>query len=266
MSAKQQTQPKVHKLEPAHQTAVSEAVQPGLVLLPTGVSQVGLLDGLPGHSTAWKLRQTAVMNLQRRHGNQHVQRLVQRDDDPKTAPPTALPTFDFEEKADTRKGQPFDSVYRPVGPAPQTGDLDIYLWVHITFRNFSLKLLKNQEFNTEEIKKWKPTDQQKRDFEWQPDEKEQFETGFMKSVQAGWSEKHTLVLKDPTFSEYRTRVNVNVVSVSDPKLAHVKITAQKMPKDAPRIRSFVEEGKAVLDIRDPDVEEDRKVPDVRYVR
>ncbi len=214
-----------------------------------------------------------MLPVQQQYGNHTLQRLIQRDTDPITTipdttntPSAPLPTFDFEEKADTRKDQPFESVYRPVGPVPQTGDLDIYLWVHITYRNFSLKLLKNHEFDTEEIKKWKPTDEQKRDFEWQADERESFELGFMKSVQADWSEKHTLVLRAPQFSEYRARVNVNVVSVSDPKLANVKIAAQKMPKDAPRIRSFVKNGKAVLDIRDPDVEEDRIVPDVRYVR
>jgi hypothetical protein len=277
MSAKQpaQAKTKTPKPEPTSQ-ATPEIAQLGPGLFPAGLGQVVALNGLPSLPTTRRLRETAVLQLQRQHGNQYVQRFIQRDDDPKTAvpdatnaPPAPLPTFDFEEKADTRKDQPFDSVYRPVGPAPQTGNLDIYLWVHITYRNFSLGLLKNREFNTEEIKEWikkKLTDEQKRDFTWQPDEKEKFESGFMKSVQAGWSEKHTLVLKDPQFSEYRARVNVNVISVSDPKLANVKITAQKMPKDAPRIRSFVKDSKAVLDNRDPDVEEDRKVPDVRYVR
>ena len=89
----------------------------------------------------------------------------------------------------------------------------------------------------------------------------------MKSVEEDWSDKHTLVLKDPKFSEYKSRVNVQVVSVSDPKLAHVKIIAQKMPKNAPRIRSYVgADGKAVLDIQDPQKKEANKVPDIRYVR
>jgi hypothetical protein len=79
MSSKQQAQSKVQKPEPARQTAVSEAAQVGPDLLPAGLGQIESLNGLPSHGTARRVRQTALLCLQQRYGNNYVQRqLAQR--------------------------------------------------------------------------------------------------------------------------------------------------------------------------------------------
>ena len=86
------------------------------------------------------LRQHHIRQLQTQYGNRQTQNFVQRNNGEQPSDvfdsASSLPTFDFSEKSDEREGQPFDASYRPVGPAPQIGDLDIFLWVHITYRNF----------------------------------------------------------------------------------------------------------------------------------
>ncbi|MFO7540965.1 MAG: hypothetical protein R6X32_23225 [Chloroflexota bacterium] len=110
MSSKQKAPTKVQKPEPAHQTAVSETAQVGPDLLPVGLGQIGSLNGLPPHGTARRMRQTAVLQMQRQQGNTSVQRIlaghsqssfksngvptVQRDD---TGDPEEMPSE--EEKA-----------------------------------------------------------------------------------------------------------------------------------------------------------------------
>jgi outer membrane protein OmpA-like peptidoglycan-associated protein len=206
-----------------------------------------------------------LLGLQSHVGNASLGRaLAQRQQDAgtATAPPQgapALPTFQFT--STSAQGDRFDSEYVPVGPAPQVGDLNINLWVHITFAPFTRAMMRRPEFRGH---RW--TREQMRDFAWTDAEKETFENGFMSSVMSAWSGQHTLRLNEPGFSEYRCRVNVNVIAVSERSVAHVKMTAQKVPRGAPRFRSFVHGDEATLDIRDPTEPETRDEPTGGIVR
>lgn len=104
------------------------------------------------------------------------------------------------------------------------------------------------------------------DFEWTDAEREKFETDFMSSVMDAWGGKFMLHLDDPNFAEYLCKVTVNVMTISDPGQAHTKITAQKVPKGAPRFRSFVSGDEATLDIRDPSEPETAEVFERKLVR
>jgi outer membrane protein OmpA-like peptidoglycan-associated protein len=268
MSDKQQNQAKVQKPEPARQTATAETAPLGPELLPAGLGQIGSLNGLPDHSTARSLRQASVLQIQRQFGNNHLQRMLIQRYDPDagtdsgaadTAVAEARPTFQFV--SSRQEGSRFDSSYTPVGPAPEVGDLDINLWVHITYAPFTRAMMRSPDFRAH---RW--TREQMADFAWTDDEKQTFETGFIGSVQSAWSAQHTLRLNDPDFSEYRCRVNVNVIAVSEPGLAHTRITAQKVPAGAPRFRSFVAGDTATLDIRDPSEPETHEVRDRPIIR
>ena len=156
----------------------------------------------------------------------------------------ALPTFDFSEKSQSF-GR-FDARYTPVGPAPAEGKLDITLKVHITYEDFSAQRKRKDPY-----KNLKFTKEQLSDFNWTPAEKIKFAADFISSVQSGWSSKFKFRLKDPAFAEYVTAVNVKVQEVDKPELANTKINALKIPKDAPRFRSFVHGNQATLEKRDP---------------
>jgi outer membrane protein OmpA-like peptidoglycan-associated protein len=75
MRAKQ-SQPKIKKPEPAHQSAVHEAMQVGPELLPFRLGHIGSLNGLPTYGTTRSLRQTAALKMQQQYGNGFVQRLL----------------------------------------------------------------------------------------------------------------------------------------------------------------------------------------------
>ncbi len=215
-------------------------------------------------ATRGVLTPSLLLELQRHAGNQRLQRaLLQRQTDagvpaagvtepPATEPPK--PTFTFVKQS--QQGERFDSEYVPAGPAPAVGELNINLWVHIAYSNFTRAMMRQPDFRGH---RWTP--EQLADFQWTDAERDAFETGFMTSVQGVWSGKHQLHLNDPDFSEYRCGVNVNVVSISEPGLAHMKITAQKVPRGAPRFRSFVSGDTATLDIRDPTEPETHRVFD-----
>lgn len=168
---------------------------------------------------------------------------------PATVP---LPTFDFNNKY--QEFGRFDANYTPVGPVPAEGNFEISLWVHINFENFSAK-----RRNKDPYKNFKFTKEQLDDFNWTQEEKNKFESDFMFSVQNAWTNKFKFHLKDPAFAEYVSKVQVTVITVDDPKLAHTKINALKVPKGAPRFRSFVKGSDATLDIRDPSEAEKKKV-------
>lgn len=208
------------------------------------------------------LQQAAILQLQQQLGNQFVQQqLIQRQVDaglpagvpqPTNTPQPPLPTFQFASKSEQNEW--FDSEYTPVAPVPAMGVLDIALWVNIQYKNFSRAMMRQEPYRSFRFSR-----QQMGDFAWTDDEKEQFETRFMTSVQDAWSGQHLLHLQDPTFSEYRCRVQISVVSISEPAMAHTKITAQKVPAGAPRFRSFVAGDEATLDIRDPSEPETNRV-------
>jgi hypothetical protein len=213
-----------------------------------------------------------LLALQQGAGNALLQRaLLQRQDTPVPTPapapgvaPPPAPVPDKPKFVFTAVSQPgtrFDSEYVPVGPLPAVGQLNINLWVHITYRDFTRAMMRQPDFRGHRF-----TREQIADFAWTPAEQEGFETGFISSVQAGWGGKHSLHLDDPAFSEYRANVNVNVISVSDPGIAHMKITAQKVPRGAPRFRSFVSGDTATLDIRDPSEPETHSPFQRRIVR
>jgi hypothetical protein len=131
MSTKQPTQPKVQKPEAAHQSAAPEAAQLGPELLPAGLAQVGSLNRLPDHGTARPLRQSTILQMQRRHGNEHVQRLLAKHNGHKSMPvalrpPTIQaklavnePDEAYEQEAD----RVAETVMRqPVAAPPPPGD------------------------------------------------------------------------------------------------------------------------------------------------
>jgi outer membrane protein OmpA-like peptidoglycan-associated protein len=155
-----------------------------------------------------------------------------------------LPTFDFKDKF--QEFGRFDARYTPVGPVPSEGTLEITLWTHINYENFSAERKKKDPY-----KNIKFTPEQLADFNWTQEEKEKFEFDFMTSVQNAWSNKFKFHLKDPAFSEYLSNVKITVLTVDDPKLAHTKINALKVPKNAPRFRAFVKGNEATLEKRDP---------------
>jgi outer membrane protein OmpA-like peptidoglycan-associated protein len=255
----------------------------------------GFLHGLPQeHSTAATLRHDAVLREQQQHGNGHVQREIERlRDEPATTnglvriqrqdpdagpvttpapaggvtPPTGAPpvvdkpTFDFANKR--QEGERFDSSYTPVGPVPAVGTLEVTLWVHVTFKNFTQAMRRQEPYRSHRF-----TPEQLRDFNWTEDEKQKFSADFLTSVQSAWSGKHVMHLNDPSFSEYRANVSISVLETDNAELAHTKITAQKVPQGAPRFRSFVGDGgsTATLDIRDPSEPETSQVFDRKLVR
>ncbi len=146
-----------------------------------------------------------------------------------------LPTF--SEPSYEREGDRFNGEYIPGEPAPNVGTFTITLWVHITYAPFTRAMMRDPAFRGHS---W--TQEQLGDFEWTDEEKERMSSGFMESVQSAWSSDTTGLnfhLNDPDFSEYRCNANVQVVVTDSPDLAHVRITAQKVPQGAPPPRAWV---------------------------
>ncbi|MBI5880279.1 MAG: hypothetical protein HZB53_21725 [Chloroflexi bacterium] len=226
-------------------------------------------------------RQSAVLAWQQTHGNAFVQRMlaeqaatpvVQRQTPvpapapgatpvpaPGTgnAPPVPLPTF---HGTFLRSGPNFDAKYTPTAPAPAIDPFVVTHNVFIDFKPF------DEVRKEEPYKSMRFTKEQKADFQWSKAEETKFAADFISSVHDGWSGKHKLHLKDPSFSEYIANVQVKVEQVKDAAKAHTKIKAMKIPKGAPRYRSFVDGHDATLDIRDASEAEKHKVRDRKLVR
>ncbi|MCC6628422.1 MAG: hypothetical protein IT340_13615 [Chloroflexi bacterium] len=169
------------------------------------------------------------------------------------APPAPArdPARTFAVPKFTHLGPRFDADYLPVGPTPAEGVLTITLKVHITFKDFTRAMMRQEPFAAHRF-----TPEQRADFAWTAAEKAAFATDFASSVQSGWSEKHMMDLKEPTFDHHRAKVKIVVKIVPDAAQAHNKMTAQKVPtvgpadKKAPRFRSFVQGDTSTLEIRD----------------
>ncbi len=170
-----------------------------------------------------------------------------------------VPTFDFTEKF--QEFGRFDARYTPVGPVPAEGKLEVNLWVHITFEDFSAARKKKDPY-----KNIKFTPEQLADYNWTQEEKDKFELDFMTSVENAWSSKFKFRLKDPAFAEYLSNVQITVFIIDDPNLAHTKINALKIPKDAPRFRSFVSGNQATLEKRDPSEPQKNKINSYDMIR
>lgn len=262
---------------------------PDVEPLPQQASITDVFDGGTVQTQAEKLadvpwqsvqRQALARQIGRGQGNHHLQRVLniaqqggvrqsvqpstnrtlqRRDPDDAKADPE-LPTFTVGQYI--YGGPRFDAEYTPVGPVPQIGTFEIILKVHITYKHFTRRMMRKEPYRS-----YRFTRDQRKDFKWTDEEKIKFATDFKKSVTEGWGEKYKFHLKDPSFAEYQTgSVKVRSEVVDDPAQAHTKITAQKVPKDAPRFRSFVAGDEATLDIRDPSEEETHKVPERELVR
>ncbi len=240
--------------------------------VPQRVETQGLRDrGVPQ-----RRRQQMAQQISQRQGNRVLNRLLdgqsaalqpgalqlnpQPDKDQDAGVPSSgstpgagLSTFDQAEY--TQEGDNFDAVYRPKGPTPKTGELEITHWVHIDFKDFDKAWLKDK-------KSYTPA--QIAEFNWTDDQKDIFTNDFMTSVSKGWGGKFMMRLDDPAFASYRSQVSVNVVTVSDPDMAHTNITARKYPTGTDSFRSEASEEEATLDSRDPSGDEKKgQVADIR---
>ena len=234
--------------------------------------QSGDASWLPNKRISLVQRRMATQKLGHQLGNKQLSHFilrqhdsvvttVQRDAPEATAEAEveegdSLPTFTQAEFDQT--GEDFDATYAPVGPTPEVGTLDIVHWVNIDFQPFTRQMMRQEPYRSHQF-----TPEQLADFAWTPDEQETFTNDFILSTSEAWSEQHALLLNDPAFSSYRARVQVTFAAISDPSMAHTKITALKVPAGAPRFRSFVSGDTATLDIRDPSEEETHNVADER---
>ena len=243
----------------AVQQLLNTAVNPDPALVP---------DGVFGSLTA-----TAVRTFQRSNGLEpdgiigpntraalSGEGTTAKDSPPAT---TQAKGASFPKKQFTRNGafRPFNSTYDVVGPAPEKGKLTINLNVHVRFTNFNAKL-KNQE----PYKSHNFTPEQLADFEWTDDEKEKFKTDFASAVETAWSEKHEMVLTDPTLAPHRASVHMKVNFVESAAKANNRMEAKKIPKGAPRFRSSASTESSTLEIRDPTETEARQVRDRPFIR
>ncbi len=270
MTKKKSRAPRIKKKRRADQkgTPVVSSAQNELLAKQ---DRLRVVEGLPGHVTTRPLRQANILHMQHQHGNRSVQQLLttvqrQNHNEPRDATlpggvPAAPALATFTQPEFSKEFSRFDTVYEPVGPVPDVGTLTINLWVHINFTDFSQAMMQKEPFKSHQF-----TPAQMADFAWSQDEKNRFELDFMTSVMGAWSGKHMLKLQEPGFANYRGHVQVVVISVDDPSLAHTKITAQKVPKDAPRLRSKVEGDQATMDIRDPSEPETKSNNEADYVR
>lgn len=268
------TRPSQLRTEPAD---VQEALGPDPLDLALDGAFSGREPGLSGHvallrRTSEGARPGLVARLQRRYGNRVVQRMLatlaapaqpavgagplagmQRQPQagaaapaPPGTTPEAKPTF--SERLFLFIGPNFDATYVPVAPAPATGTLEITLRIHVTFQDFTRDIRQQEPYRSMRF-----TRAQRQDFTWKDSEKQKFTRDFQESVRSVWSERHRFRLRDPSFSEYIARVRVKVEVAAAPDEAHFRVTALKIPRGAPRFRSFVDQAArtATLDIRDP---------------
>jgi outer membrane protein OmpA-like peptidoglycan-associated protein len=217
----------------------------------------------------------AVLDLQRTAGNRAVTdrltatgpRAVAREPegDGPAPDPDAAPkrTGTFAKKQFSLKGasRDFESTYDVVGPTPATGTLTITLNVFVKFKNFD-KTMRNRE-------PWKShtfTADQLADFKWTDKERTAFKTDFASAVHDGWSDKFQMVLDDESLAEHRADVDVQVKFVDSAGKANNVMTAQKVPKGAPRLRSSAGTATSTIDIRDPTEPETFTVRDKQFIR
>jgi outer membrane protein OmpA-like peptidoglycan-associated protein len=251
-----------------------ETVEPGAEAGPSLTNQAmqrSLRAGAPpadvvlgqrrwlGNHAVQRLLPSSAGSL-RRAGHAVEPPAIARDPTPAPAPalgappspaPAKDPTRTFSQGKFSHLGPRFDADYVPVGPTPAEGALTITLKVHITFKNFTRAMMRQEPFAAHRF-----TREQIADFAWKEDEKTAFAADFATSVQSGWSEKHMMDLKEPSFDHHRAKVKVVVKMVPDAAQAHNKMTAQKVPtvgpadKKVPRFRSFVQGDTSTLEIRD----------------
>lgn len=232
---------------------------------------------LPDHPTTRKLRQQNMLQLQRRYGNAYVQRLRamasgrQRSDLIQREPPAdKTKAADKFTSTYLSFGKPFDAKYEPKGPVPKKGEFTITLKVFIKWQDLTRKYRRKKSF-----KGYKFTKEDLADISWKDDEKKDFAANFKSSAEPAWRGKYNFRLKESGFKEYLTGVDVKVNVLNDPSKeeagdassAHTTITALKVPKKAPRFRSFVRGDEATLDIRDMTVPEKHDAGDEKaYIR
>lgn len=159
-------------------------------------------------------------------------------------PAPALPTFTVNNFVQQLPN--FNAHYAVVGPAPSTGTLSI---THHVFLDFP-KTMTNAEQTT-------------------------FETGFIKSVHDGWSNKHLLTLTEPGFSNYQCNVDVNASVEAKAKDAQTVIHVERPGDKEKRFRSRVTDAtrtpgsdtthEARLDFRDPTVLKDMKLNEADFL-
>lgn len=176
------------------------------------------------------------------------------------APQVKLPEF----KGDFLSGQPrFRLEYKPVAPLPTVGVVNVTVKVHVEFKNFTRAMMRGKEFIGH---RW--TKAQLADFDWPRDEQEKWTAKFGKAVKDGWSEKRSFVLRDPTFAPYKANCKIGVEAIDTPEGANTVITAQWVPRGAPRLRSAVggNGSTATLDARDVDTPITRQVTPSPLIR
>ena len=281
---KSRSQP--HKKRPVKPPFVEEAVEGSTrqTTNSTGALITGPNDSTPQAQAArlsdlglhGAQRQAAAHEISRVQGNRHLGQVlnlaqpafIQRQGPQDAGAPGGVAEAEpeaerptFTEAVFDQTGENFDATYTPVGPVPDSGELEILHWVHIDFQPFTRALMRQEPYRSHRF-----TPDQLADFDWTDDERDKFTIDFMNSVHDAWSGQFTMHLDDPDFAEYRARVVVNIATISDPNQAHTKITAQKVPKGAPRFRSFVAGDEATFDSRDPSETEAFHNPDRLLVR
>jgi hypothetical protein len=235
-----------------------------------GHGDVAPASGLPAAAPEHpgQLRAPDVLALQRTVGNQALQRLIQRQPNP---PPDGGSTPDDELKrflgtGFAHAGTRFELNYSPTGGAPIdarpiSGNITVVLRLFITFKNFDRALRRKPPYNTHRF-----TPAQLADFNWTDAERSTFSTDIVSSIHDAWSEKHRFACASPGFEEVSAGLRVNVEVVTDESKAHNKVTALKIPRGAPRFRSFVQGDTSTLEIRDPSETEEHQVTKPEYVR
>jgi outer membrane protein OmpA-like peptidoglycan-associated protein len=208
-----------------------------------------------------QMRPADVVALQRAVGNRAVQQMLQRQPTPPNPDLQRFLGTNF-----THGGTRFELNYKPTGGAPIdqrpiSGDVTVTLRLHISFKNFDNALRRKPPYNTHRF-----TRAQLADFNWTDDERAKFSADMVSSVQDAWSVKHRMVCTSPGFEEVSAGVRVAVELVADEARAHNKVTALKIPRGAPRFRSFVQGDTSTLDIRDPSETEEHQVTKPEFVR
>ena len=209
-----------------------------------------------------------VVALQRAAGNRAVQQMIRRQGD---APPDggSPPNPELQRFLGTgfvHAGTRFELNYNPTGGAPIdqrpiSGNITVKLRLHITFKNFDAQLRRKPPYNT-----FRFTREQLRRL--------QLDRRRAGEVPHGHGQQHPGRVERaapprlhlPGFEEVSAGLKVKLELVADEGLAHNKVTALKIPRGAPRFRSFVKGDASTLDIRDPSETEEHEVTKPEFVR
>lgn len=226
----------------------------------TKISDLMSTFGQPAHDPESRLqRHLAGQQLAHHLGNRRFGQLVQRQGVPdKTtapaAPKTALPSRDkFMAKTHRKTGTNFDLEYVPTGPQIDrftVGEVKIILKIHVSFKDFTDAMKSKPEFKGHTF-----TEADKAAFKWTPAEKEDFKKNLVKSIHDAWSFTHSFSCDSPGFDDLLATGEIDVRLVNQPFQAHNRMTAQKVPPSAPRLRSFVSGNTSTFDQRDVTDEE-----------